>query len=206
MRLDLAQLFLRQHPQSGQAVGIAALEQFLESWDFRFAGGDDDLAANFILQIVFAAELHHGGRSLDAKFRLQGSRLVVDARVNDAAIVPALVASHAVFFFDEQQPQMGKQPGAMHRGRETHDTSADNHDVESLIGHNSARRRIAVARFFIQRRAAESEVTAVILRYSKQTRCLSTIYPPTILTRSADSPLTDGESESLPEADSQRIR
>ena len=101
MRLDFAHLFALQHAQSRQAVGLAALQQFLKSGNLFFAGGDDDLAADFILQVVLAAELHHGRGALDAKLGFQGTRLVVDAGVNHATVVSTLMTGHPVFFFDQ---------------------------------------------------------------------------------------------------------
>ena len=52
---------------------------------------------------MLEAELDHRRGSTDAKTRLQRARLVVDAGVNDAAVVSALVARDAVFFLQEQQ-------------------------------------------------------------------------------------------------------
>ncbi len=136
MRLNFAHLFPLQQAQSDQTVGLTPLQQFLEAWNLFFTGGDDDLAANFMLQVVLAAKLHHGSGSLDAKLCFQGSRLVVDAGVNHAAVVPALMTGHPVFLFDQQQPKVWEQAGAVHRGRETYDASADHDDIKTLIRHN----------------------------------------------------------------------
>ena len=136
MRLNFAQLFPLQQPQSDETVGLSPLQQFLEPWNLFFAGGHDDLATDFMLQVVFAAKFHHGGGSLDAKLCLQRSRLVVNAGVNHAAVVSALMTGNSVFFFDQQQPKVWEQAGAVHRGRETYNASADHDDVETLIRHN----------------------------------------------------------------------
>ena len=138
VRLNFAQLFLLQQSQSGEAVGFSAIEQGVEARDLLGAGGDDDFAADFVRQVVGAAKFHHGGRALDAEFRLQRSRLVVNAGVDHAAVVSALVAGDTVFLFDQQQAQVRQGAGGVHRSRETDDSSANDYDVESLIRHRGA--------------------------------------------------------------------
>jgi len=102
VRFNFAQLFPLKHPQSNQAIGLATLQQLLETRDLCFAGGHNHLPADFMLQAVLAAEFHHGGGALDAKLGLQGSGLVINAGVNHAAVVPALVTGDSVFLFDQQ--------------------------------------------------------------------------------------------------------
>jgi len=52
---------------------------------------------------MLAAELDHGRGSAHAKTRLHGTGLVVNAGVNDAAVVSALVTGNPVFFFEQQE-------------------------------------------------------------------------------------------------------
>ena len=70
VRLNLAHFFRLQQPQSGQAVGLSALEQDFQARDFFFAGGHDDFPADFVRQVVLAAKFHHGRGSLYAELRL----------------------------------------------------------------------------------------------------------------------------------------
>ena len=98
--------FLLQQTQSDQAVGLSPLQQCVEAWDLIGAGGDDDFAADFVRQVVVAAKFHHGGGALDAKLCFQRSRLVVNAGVNHAAVVSALVAGNTVLLLDQQQAQV----------------------------------------------------------------------------------------------------
>ena len=74
VRLNFAQLFLLQQPQSGEAVGLSAIQQGVEARDLLGVGGDDDFAADFVRQVVVAAKFHHGGRALDAELRLSEIR------------------------------------------------------------------------------------------------------------------------------------
>jgi hypothetical protein len=55
--------------------------------------------------------------------------------VDNAAIVSALVAGDAVFFFNQQQTQAREPARGMHGGGKADDASADYHNVEVLIGH-----------------------------------------------------------------------
>ena len=71
-------------------------------------GSDDDLAADFVRDAVFAAELDHGCGAGNAEARLKRSGLVVNARVDDAAVVAALVAGHGLFLFEKQKPLSGE--------------------------------------------------------------------------------------------------
>ena len=138
VRLNFAQFVLLQQPQSGEAVGLSTIQQGVEAGDLLGAGGHDDFAADFVRQAVGAAKFHHGGRALDAELCLQRSGLVVNAGVNHAAVVSALVAGNTVFLLDQQQAQVRQGAGGVHRGRETDDSSANDYDVESLIGHRGA--------------------------------------------------------------------
>ena len=135
MRLDFSQLLRSDQAQAGEAVGFSALAQFLQPRQFVSVGSDDDFAAHFVGNSVLAAELDHGRRSGHAKPGLHGSRLVVDAGVNDAAVVAALVAGDAVFFFEEQQAQAGKAARNFERDPEPHHTTADDDDIVARISH-----------------------------------------------------------------------
>ena len=111
-------------------------------------------------RLCCAAKFHHGGGSLDTKLRLQGSGLVINAGVNDAAVVSALVPGDGVFLLDQQQSQIREQAGGVHRGRETYDSSTDDDDVETLIRHNGA--QAGIQRQILYTWSLECEVTAVI--------------------------------------------
>ena len=87
---------------------------------------------------MFAAKCHHGGRTLNTKLRLQRSGLVINAGVNDAAVVSTLVPGDGVFLLDQQQAEIWHGARGVHRGRETHDSAANDNDVECLIRHRVA--------------------------------------------------------------------
>src|SRR5215831_6015379 len=88
-------------------------------------------------KIVLATKSHHGGGAFHAQPRLERAGLIVDPRVDDTAVVSALVAGNTVFFFRHQQAEAGEAADEMHRGREADNASADHQDVTTLVGHES---------------------------------------------------------------------
>ena len=120
--------------------------------------GHDDLAANFVPQLVLTAKFHHCCCAFDAKLRLQGAGFVVNARVNDAAVMTALVMGNAGLFLHQQQSKLRQEAGGVHRGRETYDSSPDNNNVKMLVGHNP-RRQLLHVKFFYTLLTLLSEVT-----------------------------------------------
>ena len=135
VRLDFAQLLGADHSQAGEAVGFPALAQFLQAWEFVRMSRDDDFTADIVGDAVLAAELDHGGGPGDAQPRLQGAGLVVHARVNHAAVVSALVAGDAVFFFDQEQAKMREAARDFERDAESNHTTTDDDYAVTRIGH-----------------------------------------------------------------------
>src|SRR5262252_4960142 len=83
--LDLAQLLRREHPQACDTIRQASLIQVIEPRQFLLSCSDDHLSANFVRNLVLAAELNHGRRAFYAETRLQRAWFVVNAGVNDYA-------------------------------------------------------------------------------------------------------------------------
>src|SRR3974390_2210944 len=101
VRFKFAELVALEQAQAGDSVGDSALMQFLKARDFVGSGGDDQLAALLVGNGVLGAEALHGGASGDAVARLERAGAVVEAGVNDAAVVSGLVGGDAVFFLDD---------------------------------------------------------------------------------------------------------
>ena len=109
MRLSLAQLIAAEPAQSAKFIFRAALLERLEPGYFQLVGGNDHFAADLMFDGVLAAELRHLTDSLHGHARLQGARFVIEAGVQDAAVVRALVAAEAGLFF--QQRDRGRRQG-----------------------------------------------------------------------------------------------
>ena len=87
--------------QDLDVVLLGALEQSLHADALALIGGDEKLAAIFEFDALFRAESHCRGSAFAAKASLQASRRVIDARMDNAAVVPGLVPGDGVFFFEE---------------------------------------------------------------------------------------------------------
>ena len=135
MRLDFTQFFRPDQAQTGQAVGFSALSQFLQPRHFIGASGDDDFATDLVRNSVLAAELDHGRRSTDAQLGFHRPWLVVDAGMNHAAVVSALVAGNAVFLLQNQEPTTWKAARDFERNPESDHTTADDDYVVARIAH-----------------------------------------------------------------------
>jgi hypothetical protein len=96
---------------------------------------NDNFPANLVRNSMLATKLDHGRGSGDAKARLHGTRLVVDARVNDTAVVSALMAGNAVFFLDQQEAKVRKAPRDFERDSEPYYATANDDYVVPGIGH-----------------------------------------------------------------------
>src|SRR5208282_4004371 len=86
---------------------------------------------------MFPAELNHCGGARDAQPGFQGSGLVIHSGVNDATIVPALMAGNAVFLFQKQQPMARKPPLNLQPHSKADHAAADDDYVVPRVRHSS---------------------------------------------------------------------
>jgi hypothetical protein len=77
---------------------------------------------------VLAAEVHHQADSANGKPGFQGAGLVIEAAVEDAAVVRALVAAGSVFFFKDANRRAGFAEQQLAGDGEPHDSTA-NHEM-----------------------------------------------------------------------------
>jgi len=121
--------------EAGQAVSFSALAEVFEAGEFVRMGGDDDFATDLVGDVVFAAELYHGRGTGYAEAGFQRAGLVIDAGVDDAAVVSALVAGDAVFFFENEETEMGEAAGDLEGDGEAYRAATDDDYVVTKIGH-----------------------------------------------------------------------
>src|SRR2546425_4897640 len=105
------------------------LPERLQAWQLVLAGGDDALAAAVDADAVGSAELHHQPRALDAEPRLGGAGLVVDAGVDDAAVVAGLVRGQRRLLLEDHEPCTGGARAERARGGERDDAAADDGQI-----------------------------------------------------------------------------
>ncbi len=96
VRLETADLLRSDAAHALKAVGRSPPLQLVETRQLLGIGGDDQLAAALVGDSLLGAEAVERPCALDAEPRLEGARLVVEAGVDDAAVVAALVGGDAI--------------------------------------------------------------------------------------------------------------
>ena len=117
MRLDRAQFVGADHLEVGDAVGFAAPLEIGQTVEFALVGGDDHFAAALRADAVLGAEGVHPLGALNGHARLGRAGAVVQAGVNHAAVVAALVLSDRGFLLERDNPQPLVRPAQGHRRR-----------------------------------------------------------------------------------------
>ena len=74
---------------------------------------------------MLLTELHHPGGAGDAVLRFQRSWLVVDAGVDNPAVVPRLMARNCRLFLENGEPDTAVGADRLKRRRQPHDPTAD---------------------------------------------------------------------------------
>src|SRR5262249_12656576 len=100
VRLVLGDLLAAEPPEPAKAVGAPARLEIVEASKLLAARRENDLAASFVADPMLLAVPLERGPPFDAEPRLQRARLVVEARVGDAAVVACLVRRDRVLGFD----------------------------------------------------------------------------------------------------------
>jgi hypothetical protein len=133
--LDFEKLRAVQKLECFEAIRNSALEKNRQCLGFTLVRRDNHFPADFVGKIMLTAESHHRGGSFNAEPCLQRARFVVNARVNDSAIVSALVSGDASFFFKHRQAQAWKRSREMHGSRKADDACTYNDDIELILCH-----------------------------------------------------------------------
>ena len=135
MRLVLAQFFSGKAAQL-EAVGPPPFRQIVQDGQLLRAGGDHDLAAALVGNVVGLAEAVECLPPPGAVLRLEGAGAVVEAGVDHPAVVPGLVRGQLRLRLQQGQG-IPPPPAQRQRRRQPHDASADDRNI-NLICHNSA--------------------------------------------------------------------
>ena len=101
MRFKLGQLVLVDQSQAFDLVRFASLLKRPESLELPLVRGDDHLSDLPVRDLVLLAKLHHGGAALDAVPRLERTGPVVDAGVDDSAVVAGLLLGDVAALFED---------------------------------------------------------------------------------------------------------
>ena len=112
------------------AVGLAALQDRVHRPQILRLAGDDDLAADLIVDAVLVAERLHHRLATAAVDGLHAAGLVVNAAVQHAAVVAGLVVGERLLLFEDDDLLVGVAGRQLVRGGEADDAAADDGDVD----------------------------------------------------------------------------
>src|ERR1700730_16653180 len=118
-----------QHPQPFQSILVPASVQFVEPWQFPLRSSDDYFAADVVRHGVFLTKALKRFPSLNAKFSLQASWLVIDPGVDNSTVVARLMARNYRFFLNDCERNSGKTVSKLKACCQADDTSTDNCNV-----------------------------------------------------------------------------
>ena len=135
---DLAQALRPHDLQPGYAVGLRPGPQRLETRQFLLVQGHDELAGLAERDGMGLGERFEFGLALAAQPRLERPGCVVQAGVEDAAVVAGLMGRQGRLTFDQGEPHVRPAPQQLVRGGQTHDAAADHEDVGAVDGHGPA--------------------------------------------------------------------
>ncbi len=107
----------------------SALVQVLEQWELAFLGRDDQLADVAILDALAVAVLPQRAPAFDAELGLERAGLVVDARMDDAAVVAGLMRGKQLLFLEQDELEVRMAQEQLPRRRQADDAAADDRDV-----------------------------------------------------------------------------
>jgi hypothetical protein len=161
VRLDLAQLRPGEPAQAGHPVGGAAALELVEAGELLLVEGDDELAVAAGGDPADVAVLVQPAGAVDAQAGLERAGLVVDARVDDAAVVARLVEADDVLALEHAEGAAGMAPEQLAGDGQADDARADDDEVASL-GRRGARHAAARAGLVCQVIHKEPESEAAI--------------------------------------------
>ncbi len=133
MRLDLPNLVRLDHPNALAAIGGGPTLKFGQPRQLRLVGRHDQLAAEAIRDCLLFAVSDQLGRAGDAKPGLERAGLVVDAGVDDAAVVPGLMLPDLCLLLEHDQSRAGPPAQNLARSGQPDDPRPDHHDVAAPV-------------------------------------------------------------------------
>ena len=114
--------------------------QGLQARHFGFIRRHDEFAANFVRNVILAAESHHLLDAGHRKARFDGTGFVIQTAMQDAAVVPRLMLARGRFLLEHRELQPGKLPRGFIGGSQTDNTAANDdnafrgtHELQSKI-------------------------------------------------------------------------
>ncbi len=108
---DFAELGGIEPLKAFEAVLLTAFLKITKSMDFGVVRGDNDFSADFVCDSMLAAEVGHEPNPTNGESGFQRPGFVVEAAVEDATVVRALMAAGAILFFKDANgdPRLAEQ-------------------------------------------------------------------------------------------------
>jgi xanthine dehydrogenase YagT iron-sulfur-binding subunit len=145
VRFMLAELLRTDSANAIEPIGAAAPFELVESQDFARVDRHDDLAATLEGNAVLGAELLEETAPASAHHGLLRTGFVIEACVNDAAVVSGLVRCESRLLLEQREREVRARGGDGQGRREAHDSAAHDGDVD-LCGGHAAREHSRCAR------------------------------------------------------------
>ena len=95
---------------------------------FGVIHSDHEFSADLVGDGMFTAEFHHLANARDGQPRLDRTGLVIQAAMQDAAVMAGLVAAHTGLLFQYGNTRARKALEKAVCGGQTHDAAADDDD------------------------------------------------------------------------------
>jgi hypothetical protein len=129
--LSLPNLLRADAAEPFDAVGLSARVDLGKRPEILLADGDDQLPVDAVGDPLLVTEPEQAIAPLSAESRLQRAGLVVDARVDDAAVVAALVEGEPLFLLEESDSGARSASKDLAGDRQADQSAADDEAVEN---------------------------------------------------------------------------
>src|SRR5215471_13514618 len=133
MGFDFLEVLALDH-SAAYPILLATLIDTLQGRQLGFAGGNNDFATNLILNPFRGTKRLHGLLASAAVDGLERARLIVNAGMQHARIMPRLVLCQLRFLFEYYDATLGKPLCQVVSGREPDNPTADDGHVYLLHG------------------------------------------------------------------------
>jgi hypothetical protein len=125
VRLKFANLFVAEQLQAFKTISSAALQQGMQARHFVLLCRQHDLPAQFMGNIVLCTEVNHSLNALHRQASLRRTGLIVQAAMQNTAIVASLMATGTTFLLQEKQPGGRKSLEQLMRRRQSDNSTTD---------------------------------------------------------------------------------
>ena len=114
------------------------LVDVLKGREFGFINRNNHFSANFVGDSLFGAELFDTSFALAAVFRFQGTRSVINPRMEHSRVVSCLMLGQFFFFFEQGEAQVGMETTEFVGGGKAEDSPTDDDHIRLFHEKNNS--------------------------------------------------------------------